>query len=363
MDFFTFDELAEASFYFVGAALRLEDWSRAMPLIISNRRRVEEKLSDQGLMFAWMTVALARFASGRLRQARAASQKAWSVAERIKSSIGKYLAGEILGPSMIMTGRVIDGFLILDQTIDLAKKLQRTASLEYLSIQRELLRFRYAEQPKVAIEQLRKKAITVSNFISRASLWLECCRLETIAGNITAARASWREAASLLQAPAPRRIISALRTRLAMLALAVGDAHEALAIALTVKQTLHARIDLIAHIELLDLIVMAHRSLQTLDKFPELEMELKRLQATTGYFIPQQPVDVTTFTTSANELNHRQRRLLTELSREAYIDIRTYVSEYAVSEVTAFRDLSTLVHKGYLARTGRARATRYTRST
>lgn len=59
------------------------------------------------------------------------------------------------------------------------------------------------------------------------------------------------------------------------------------------------------------------------------------------------------------EFNHRQLKALKELGKRGFWDIRGYKKDFAVSTMTAWRDLQTLTAGGYLIRTGRGRATRY----
>lgn len=361
-DFFNRNDLLEASFYFVASAVRHDEWKRAMPLIMTSRRYLSESLSDRGLTFGWLTIALARFAIGKLRHACHAAHHAWTISERSEFKIEKCLVGEILAPATIMTGHVAQGFLILDQTIRLTKDLRRTASLEHLLMQRELLRARYTDQPSIAIRRLKKIAARTDNIGNRASLFLECCRLESIMGNISNARFFWRQAAELLQNSPPRRTIFALRSRLAMISLAAGDSHEALVIAASALQIMDQRRDLIARLELLEIIVAAQRILRKSHQSTSFETDLLRLQSITGFRAPQSSTDPINQTLNKTDLNHRQIQLLSQLTDDSYIDIRTYVLKHGVSEVTAFRDLSALVRAGYLMRTGKARATRYSRS-
>lgn len=362
-DFFSRNDLLEASFYFVASAVRHDDWKRAMPLIVTCRRSLRESLSDRGSTFAWLTIALARFASGKLRQACLAAHHAWTISERSQFQKEKCLVGEILAPATIMTGNVAQGFLVLDQTIRLAKDLRRTASLDYLLMQRALLRARYIDHPSIATGRLQKIAKRTDNLGNRASLFLECCRLEGITGNISNARFFWRQAAELLQKSSPRRTVCALRSRLAMISLAAGDSHEALVIATSALQTTDPRRDLIARLELLETIVAAQRILRPADQSNSFVNDLVQLQVITGYRGPQSLTDTINQSVNKADLNHRQIQLLTQLAPSSYIDIRSYVTKHGVSEVTAFRDLSALVRAGHLVRTGKARATRYSRRT
>jgi DNA-binding winged helix-turn-helix (wHTH) protein len=58
-------------------------------------------------------------------------------------------------------------------------------------------------------------------------------------------------------------------------------------------------------------------------------------------------------------LNHRQLKLLSQLKAEDYVHVKSYMKTHKTSEITACRDLASLCRQGYLIRSGRARATRY----
>jgi hypothetical protein len=192
------------------------------------------------------------------------------------------------------------------------------------------------------------------------SLLLEGVRLQSTAGDLVAARAHWRDAAELLPSPAPRRIETVLRARLALVAFAEGGAHEALAIVRAAMQLVDRRRDLIAQAELLDVMLAAQRSLGRDVEARATRLALARILTRTGFRLPPSAGGVAQ-SLAAGELNHRQLELLAELKAGSYVDVRWYGARCGVSEVTAFRDLSALVRMGYLARVGKARATRYTR--
>jgi tetratricopeptide (TPR) repeat protein len=353
-------ELIEARFYLASAALRTEDWKQALPLIVANRRALRHDVGSDGRAFAWLGLALARFAHGRLVQTCAAAKLALEAALAANNSLAACLAGEILGPALVMTGQISPGFEALERALDEARQLQRTVSVEHLTVQRDLLRARYVDAPAVAAARVTRLAARVKGACARVSLLLEGARLQSTAGDQAAARAHWRDAAELLPSPAPRRIETALRARLALVTFAEGGAHEALAIARAALQLVDRRRDLIAQAELLDLMLAAQRSLGKELEARATRLALARILARTGFRLPPS-AGVVAQAAVAGELNHRQLELLAELKAGSYVDVRWYGARCGVSEVTAFRDLSALVRMGYLARVGKARATRYTR--
>lgn len=64
-------------------------------------------------------------------------------------------------------------------------------------------------------------------------------------------------------------------------------------------------------------------------------------------------------TSDDTQLNHRQLAILTELSRRTSINVQDCVQLFAISRITAFRDLGELARRGLLRRHGRGRATSY----
>lgn len=353
-------ELVQARFHLASAALRAEEWKQALPLIVANRRALRCELGGDGRAFAWLGMALLRFAHGRLAQACAAAKLALEESLGANNSLAACLAGEILGPALVMTGQISPGFAALDRALDEARQLQRTVSVEHLIVQRDLLRARYVDAPAAAAPRLTRLVGRVKGSCARVSLLLEGVRLQSRVGDLAAARAHWRDAAELLPSPAPRRIETALRARLALVAFAEGGAHEALAIVRAALQLVDRRRDLIAQAELLDVMLAAQRSLGREAEVRATRLELARIIARTGFRLPPSVSGVAQ-SLAGSELNHRQMELLAELKAGSYVDVRWYGARCGVSEVTAFRDLSALVRMGYLARVGKARATRYTR--
>lgn len=59
------------------------------------------------------------------------------------------------------------------------------------------------------------------------------------------------------------------------------------------------------------------------------------------------------------DLNFRQVKALKELEKREFWDLRTYKKVFEVSTMTAWRDLDSLMEKGFLIRLGKGRATRY----
>ena len=66
--------------------------------------------------------------------------------------------------------------------------------------------------------------------------------------------------------------------------------------------------------------------------------------------------------TRSAPMNLRQRRILNVLAERNVIDARSCLELFGVSEMTARRDLSELLHLGLVARVGKGRATHYTLS-
>jgi hypothetical protein len=58
-------------------------------------------------------------------------------------------------------------------------------------------------------------------------------------------------------------------------------------------------------------------------------------------------------------LNHRQIQALRHLKKNEFIDVQNYKFLFGISDITASRDLSSLMQSGHVVRIGRARATRY----
>lgn len=72
------------------------------------------------------------------------------------------------------------------------------------------------------------------------------------------------------------------------------------------------------------------------------------------------PVEVLVRLDSPQDLNRRQMQVIDYLVENQFIDTRTVKSLFAISEITASRDLSDLQKKGYVLRVGHGRATSYT---
>jgi hypothetical protein len=82
-----------------------------------------------------------------------------------------------------------------------------------------------------------------------------------------------------------------------------------------------------------------------------------------GQFFPQIEASRATYSipTELKNLNARQIRLLRAWEPGSSIDIRTYCQQFAVSHMTAFRDLSQLAKESHFQRVGKGRATCYIR--
>ena len=358
----TMAELCEARFHLLAAMLRADNWRGALPLMMANRRALRQDPAASVAAFAWLGLALARFARGRLAGAAEAAQRALTAAEEGQHRLAACLAGEILGPALMMTGQVVAGLEVLERALDHARQLQRTASVEHLVVQKQLLFARYAGDPKTALACLLRLAARLRGVGQRVSVLLECARIELILGHPATARQHWREAVSVLPSPAHRRVEAAVRARLAMLSAAEGAVHEALVIARAGLQLIDAQRDLIARAELLEITLAACRAIGHADEARAVGLELSRILRRTGFRLAPSSASRMQPVAAIAELNHRQMELISELACGNYIDIQWYVQRCGVSEVTAFRDLSALVKMGYLTRVGRARATRYTRA-
>jgi hypothetical protein len=62
---------------------------------------------------------------------------------------------------------------------------------------------------------------------------------------------------------------------------------------------------------------------------------------------------------SVASLNHRQIQALRRLRKQEFVDVQEYKFLFGISDITASRDLSSLLQTGHVVRIGRARATRY----
>lgn len=62
------------------------------------------------------------------------------------------------------------------------------------------------------------------------------------------------------------------------------------------------------------------------------------------------------------DLNYRQMQFLQALRLGEFLSSREFAEKFKISEITAVRDLKELVRRGYLLKSGKARATRYTKA-
>jgi hypothetical protein len=341
------------------------------------------------LFFVYQGIAYYRFATGRLANARGLAHRAASFARRSGSPYALLLSHELLAHVQMLTGDLLAAFASLQQALTTAAALEREDLLQSLGVSSTLYTARYRQTPSAAVAALTARLGAPADKPQKASLYLELIRQHALAGDPDAGMVVLTEAMPLVLGLGSTRFEVAMNLRLADLLGLQGMPAAALIVCQAAQRLLNAATDPVLELEVTARQRMLLAALDHKDALADATRRVTALERRTGCVLPpalrvtpakgdalrpRQGASAAPLALNRSnqlnpqvshqlnpQLNHRQEAFLRDLGADDVVDVHAYRRRFQVSEITACRDLSALARGDYLRRTGRARATRYTK--